>query len=57
MDPEERLIFEMLIADLLAHFINVPADQDGAEIQNAKRRVRHVPLASLRRFVPDISVQ
>jgi transcriptional regulator with GAF, ATPase, and Fis domain len=36
---EERLRFEMLIADLSARFINVPADQVGAEIQHAQRRI------------------
>jgi len=39
VDPEERLKFETLIADLSARFINVPADQVGAEIQNAQRRI------------------
>ncbi len=39
VDPEERLTFEMLIADLSAAFVNVPADQVDAEINAAQRRL------------------
>src|SRR5512137_809811 len=38
-DPEERLKFEMLIADLSAGFVNVAADQVAAEIHDALRRL------------------
>src|SRR5512139_442989 len=38
-DPEERLRFEMLIADLSARFVNVPANQVDAEIQDGQRRI------------------
>ncbi len=37
--PADRLKFEMLIADLSTRFINVPADQVGAEIRDAERRI------------------
>src|SRR5512139_673384 len=37
--PEERLRFEMLIADLSARFVNVPADQVNTELRDAQRRV------------------
>src|SRR5512136_2855316 len=39
MDTEERLKFEMLIADLSARFGSVSADQVGAEIRDAQRRI------------------
>src|SRR5512136_2614449 len=39
MDTEERLKFELLIADLSARFLNVPADQVDTEIRDAQRRV------------------
>src|SRR5512139_3430150 len=38
-DPEERLKFEKLIADLSARFVNVPANQVDAEIRDAQRRI------------------
>jgi formate hydrogenlyase transcriptional activator len=36
---DERLRFEMLLADLSAQFVNVPADQVDAAIEDAQRRV------------------
>jgi formate hydrogenlyase transcriptional activator len=36
---EDRLQFEMLLAELAAHFINLPADQVDAAIEDAQRRV------------------
>src|SRR5512139_4085126 len=39
MDTEERLKFEMLIADLSARFLDAPADQIDTEIRDAQRRV------------------
>jgi two-component system, LuxR family, sensor kinase FixL len=38
-DLEARLRFEMLLTDLSAHFINLPADQVDGEIGEAQRRV------------------
>src|SRR5512135_2291702 len=38
-DPEVRLKFEMLIADLSARFAHVPANQIEAEIRDGQRRV------------------
>ncbi len=39
VDPEELLEFEILIADLSARFVNVPADRVGAGIRNAQHRI------------------
>ena len=36
---EERLRFETLLAEISAHFINLPADQIGRGIENAQRRI------------------
>ena len=36
---KERLIFEELLSDLSARFVNLPADQVDGEIENAQRRV------------------
>jgi len=36
---EERLKFETLLAELSAHFVNLPADQIDSEIQGAQRRI------------------
>ena len=36
---EERLQFETLLSDLSAKFVNVPAEQVDAEIENAQRRI------------------
>lgn len=36
---EERLKFEMLLAEISGHFANVPADQVDSEIRGAKRRI------------------
>jgi len=35
----ERLKFEVLIAELSAHFVNLPADQIDGEIKDAQRRI------------------
>ena len=37
--PEERLRFERLLTDLSATFVNVPADQVDAQIEDALRRL------------------
>ena len=36
---EERLQFEMLLADISAHFVNLPSDQVDGAIEDAQRRV------------------
>ena len=36
---EERLKFETLLAEMSAHFINLPADQIDSEIEDAQRRI------------------
>jgi formate hydrogenlyase transcriptional activator len=36
---EERLRFETLLADLSAHFVNLPADRIDGEINDAQRRI------------------
>jgi hypothetical protein len=36
---ERSLRFETLLADLSAHFVNLPAEQVDAAIENAQRRV------------------
>ena len=36
---EERLKFETLLAELSAHFINLPADRIDSEIEDAQRRI------------------
>jgi PAS domain S-box-containing protein len=36
---KERLLFETLLADLSARFVNLPAEQVDGEIQNAQRRI------------------
>ena len=36
---EERLRFEALLAELSAHFVNLPSDQIGSEIEDAQRRI------------------
>jgi formate hydrogenlyase transcriptional activator len=36
---EERLRFETLLAELSAHFVNLPADQIDSEIEDAQRRI------------------
>jgi hypothetical protein len=38
-DPNERLRFETLVADLTADFVNLPADQVDAAIEDAQRRI------------------
>jgi len=36
---EERLRFEMLLAETSARFVNVPSDQIDGEIEGAQRRI------------------
>ena len=36
---EERLRFETLLAELSAHFVNLPADRMDSEIEDAQRRI------------------
>jgi formate hydrogenlyase transcriptional activator len=36
---EERLQFEMLLAEISAHFVNLPADQIDGEIKDTQRRI------------------
>jgi len=36
---KERLKFETLLAELSAHFVNLPADQLKGEIEGAQRRI------------------
>jgi two-component system, NarL family, sensor kinase len=36
---KERLMFETLLAELSAHFVNLPADRMDAEIEDAQRRI------------------
>ena len=41
-DLAGRLEFEMLIADLIARFVNIPSDQIDSEIKNAERGICEV---------------
>ena len=41
---EERLKFETLLAEISAHFVNLPADQIDGEIEDAQRRISAVGL-------------
>ncbi|MHC9541311.1 MAG: ATP-binding protein [Vulcanimicrobiota bacterium] len=55
-DPEVRLRFEALLADLSAHFINLPAEQVDGEIIEAQRRVCEclgIDLSSLWQWTDD----
>jgi formate hydrogenlyase transcriptional activator len=36
---KERLRFEALLAEISAHFVNLPSDQIGSEIEDAQRRI------------------
>jgi hypothetical protein len=38
-DLEERLRFEVLLTELLAGFVNIPADKVDGAIENAQRRI------------------
>ena len=36
---EERLMFETLLSEISAHFVNLPADRIDSEVENAQRRI------------------
>jgi len=38
-DPDERLRFETLVADLASQFVNLPPDQVDGAIEDAQRRI------------------
>ena len=39
---EERLRFDTLLAEISAHFVNLPTDQIDSEIEDAQRRIREL---------------
>jgi len=39
---EERLRFETLLAEISAHFVNLPADRLDSEIEGAQRRILEI---------------